>query len=75
MILSIEVRFNLYAQFILQITAHDYGGTGPPEWPIKKRNQKMEKRFPKTNFLLIPTARLANAIHKLAYTYIPAKPP
>jgi hypothetical protein len=27
-----------------------YGGTGPPEWPSKKRNQKMEKRFPKINF-------------------------
>jgi hypothetical protein len=32
-----------------QLTGHSYGGTGPPEWPIKK-NQKMEKRFPKTNF-------------------------
>jgi hypothetical protein len=28
----------------------------------------MEKRFPKTNFWLIPTAILANAIHTLAYT-------
>jgi hypothetical protein len=42
---------------------HSYGVTGPPEWQIKKRNQKMEKRFPKTNFQLIPIARLANAIH------------
>jgi hypothetical protein len=35
---------------ILTGTLPNYGGTGPPEWPIKKRNQKMEKRFPKTNF-------------------------
>jgi hypothetical protein len=66
----------------LVIQEFEYGGTGTPEWPIKKRNPKNGKKISKNQFLIDSNRQTGQChtyigiyIDTLAYTYIHGKPP